>query len=166
VSRLKQQVQAHARPLPGVADERGRCLGGVLLCALLAIQILVLLQSARLASDQPNLAEFEASDAVIRRIEAADKPVASENMMHLMRAGRSEVFEPSIVSELAFVGRWDETPLVVTTRDRRFAFVLTADNAAGGDARRTPAVDAKMRVGNSQVEPLAPRLWLHLPPGG
>jgi hypothetical protein len=101
--------------------------------------------------------------ALLDRIAAATKPVASEEMALLMRAGKPLVFEPAIVTELATLGRWDEGPLVRMIRSGGFAFMITTDNTVGGSERRTPAVDAAMRQAYPRVEQPTPFLWLHLP---
>jgi hypothetical protein len=102
-------------------------------------------------------------ETLVRRIAAADKPVASEDMTLLMRAGKPIMFEPSIVTELASVGRWDEAPLVAMIRDGGFAFMITTSNDPGDHSRRTPAVDAAMRAAYPRVEHVLPELWLHSP---
>jgi membrane protein implicated in regulation of membrane protease activity len=100
--------------------------------------------------------------ALVRRIAAAEKPVASEDMVLLMLAGKPVIFEPAIVTELASVGRWNEGPLVNMVRSGGFAFMITTDDTVGGSRRRTPAVDAAMRETYPRVEQVGP-LWLHLP---
>lgn len=107
--------------------------------------------------------ELERQAALVRRIAATEKPVASENMTLLMRAGKPVIFEPAIVTELASLGRWDQAPLVKMIRSGGFAFMITTENAPGGSFHRTPAVDAAMREAYPQVEQFAPELWLHLP---
>jgi hypothetical protein len=102
--------------------------------------------------------------ALVRRIAAAKKPVASEDMTLLMLAGKPVIFEPAIVTELASVGRWDEAPLVDMIRSGGFAFMITgADTGAGSTPRRTSAVDAAMRDAYPDVEQVG-GLSLHLPP--
>jgi hypothetical protein len=101
--------------------------------------------------------------AVVRRIAAATKPVASENMTLVMRAGKQVPFEPAIVTSLAQSGVWNEEPLLQMIRSRGFAFILTLDNDHGGGAFRTPAVDAAMREAYPQVEHVGHDEWLHLP---
>ena len=92
----------------------------------------------------------------MRRIAAAEKPVASEDMTLLMRAGKPVIFEPAIVTELASLGRWDEGPLVNMIRSGGFAFMITTENAPGGSFHRTPAVDAAMREAYPKWSSLAP----------
>jgi hypothetical protein len=101
--------------------------------------------------------------ALVRRIAAADKPVASEDLVLLMRAGKPVIFEPAIVTELTETGQWDEAPLVRMIRSGAFAFVVTRDNDLGGNRFRTPVVDAAMRAVYPRVDKVTPTLWLHLP---
>jgi hypothetical protein len=55
-------------------------------------------------------------------------PVVSEDMMALLRAGKSVPFEPVIIKVTAETGVFDEAPLVKRTSDRFFdAFVVSAD---------------------------------------
>ena len=123
----------------------------------------LLVQPQRLLPDQPPAAALAQQAALIRRVAEADKPVASEEMTVIMRAGKPIMFEPSIVSELAAKGRWDEAPLVEMIRSGGFAFMITTDNDPDNHGRRTPAVDAAMRAAFPNVEKAGPRLWLHTP---
>ncbi len=153
----------------------GNVLIGVLLCDLadtpraFATTVAVLIISvllipfgwSYLRSPQ---AQIDERQALVRRIAAADKPVSSEDMTLLMRAGKPVIYEPAIVTELALVGRWDETPLVAMIRGHGFAFMITVFNAVNGGAPRSPAVEAAMRAAYPRVEEITPDLWLHLPP--
>jgi hypothetical protein len=108
----------------------------------------------------PELLDQQAG--LVARIAAADKPVASEDMVLLMLAGRPVVFEPAIVTELAAVGRWNEAPLVDMIRTHGFAFMITTDDTLGGSRRRSAAVDAAMRAAYPHVTQIG-ALWLHQP---
>ena len=94
---------------------------------------------------------------------AAPKPVASEDMTLLMRAGTGVMFEPAIVTELASVGRWDEAPLLRMIRSHGFAFVLTHDTPDGYHERRTPAVNEAFQTAYPRLEQLGPQLWIRRP---
>lgn len=107
--------------------------------------------------------QLDRQAALVDRIAAAKKPVASEDMTLLMRAGTPVIFEPAIVTELASLGRWDEEPLVNMIRSGGFAFMITTEDTPGGSLHRTPAVDAAMRRAYPRVERFGPELWLHLP---
>lgn len=100
---------------------------------------------------------------MVARIAAAEKPVASDNMTLLMQAGKSVTYEPAIVTELASIGRWDETPLVEMIKARKFAFVI-ATNSPGIEAtRRTPAVRAAIALAYPRMEEPSPGLRVRLP---
>ncbi len=110
----------------------------------------------RYMPNQATEADLAWQEALVARIAAARKPVASEDMTLLMRAGKPVIFEPAIVTELASTGQWDEAPLIEMIRARGFAFMITTDNAIGGTSRRTPAVDAAMRDAYPRVEQASP----------
>ena len=157
------------------------CLGGaligVLLCDLVAMPWRFSLVAALLILALWNLPFRDLSDAdlqqryareaaLVQRIAAAQKPVASDDISLLLRAGKGMLFEPAIVTELALLGKWDETPLVKMIRSHGFAFMVTGDDFKGGGFfRRTPGVDAAMRQAYPLTEQIAPDLWLHLPAG-
>jgi hypothetical protein len=144
-----------------LCDLVGAELGFSLVTALLILGVLNL--PLRGISDQFLREQLEPQAALVRRIAAAQKPVASEDMTLLMLAGKSVIFEPAIVTELALLGRWNEGPLVNLIRTGGFAFMITGDNAPGASPHRTSAVDAAMREAYPRVEQVGP-LWLHLPP--
>jgi hypothetical protein len=125
----------------------------------------VLILPVRQMPDRFPQAEIDRQAALVQRIAQADKPVASEDMTLLMRAGKPVIFEPAIVTELASLGRWDEGPLVSMIGSGGFAFMITTDNFPGATSRRSPAVDAAMRRAYPRVEQVGPTLWLHLPLG-
>ncbi len=100
--------------------------------------------------------------ALIDRIAQASKPVSSENMTLLIQAGKQVVYEPAIVTELAELGRWDESSLVAMIRAQAFAFMLTADDTPSLLTRRTAGVDAAMREAYPCDVRLDTALWVHL----
>ncbi len=118
----------------------------------------------RLVTVRQNPAWNAAAERAVAMIrDAAPRPVASEDMTLLMRAGTGVTFEPSIVTELASVGRWDETPLLQMIRSHGFAFVLTMDTPDGFDERRTPAVNEAFRTAYPRLERLGPQFWIRRP---
>jgi len=152
----------------------GCVLIGVLLCDLVGDQwrfslvvttliVGVLILPQRRIPDRFLQEQLGPMTALVDRIAAAKKPVASEAMTLLMRAGKPVIFEPAIATELASIGRWNEGPLVDMIRSGGFAFMITTNNTVGGSGSRTPAVDAAMREAYPQVEDLTRGLWLHLP---
>jgi hypothetical protein len=154
----------------------GCVLIGVWLCDLwgaeprlsAAIGLMILCLLALPVRQMPNhfpQQELDRQEALVRRIAMADKPVASEDMILLMRAGKPVIFEPAIVTELTLLGKWNELPLVNMIDSRGFAFMITTNDSPDATNRRTPAVNAAMRRAYPRVEQVNPELWLHLPPG-
>ena len=152
----------------------GCVLIGVLLSDLVAVGkhfskiaapliLCVLMLPIRQLTDRFPQAIVESQAALVQRIAHADKPVASENMTLLMRAGKPVIFEPAIATELASRGKWDEKPLVDMVKSGGFAFMIYSDDSLGPTPRRSPAVDAAMRLAYPRVEHVGRRLYVHLP---
>ncbi len=133
------------------------------LLALLGLQ--AALAPARLMSSETWRAQSRPPVMLLGRIRQATRPVASEDMVLLMSAGKSVVYEPAIVTELAALRRWDERPLISMIASGGFAFMLTRDGTAWPSGRRSTAVNAAMQIAYPKVEQVAPDLWLRLPPG-
>ncbi len=123
----------------------------------------VLISPVRFIPDHPSTADQATQDALVQQIQAATKPVASEDMVVLMRAGKPVIYEPAIVTELAALGRWDERSLVNMVASGGFVFMLTEDNQPGATPRRSPAVNEAMRDAYPVVEQVSSRLWMHRP---
>ena len=137
---------------------------GIAFPAVVAVLLLtVSVQHVRQATGFESPVVLARNAALVERIRAADKPVASEDMTLLMRAGKPVLFEASIVTELAMVGRWDEAPLIQMIRNKGFAFMLITTGPPGGTDRRTPAVDAAIREAYPQVEEAGPDFLLRSP---
>jgi hypothetical protein len=110
----------------------------------------------------PDHKDIAGLQALVQRISAAEKPVASEEMTLNLRAGKPVIFEPDMVTVLTSLGRYDETPLVNMIRTQGFAFMITNDNIPGGNGWRSPAVDTAMREAYPRTEQIG-GLWVHLP---
>ena len=98
-------------------------------------------------------------------IGAANGPVASEDMVLLMRAGKQVIFEPMIINELVAMGIWDETPLVGMVRDETFAFFVTRGRDVHDRTFGWPYSDAMTRAIEEHY-PHVSRLgdyWIHRP---
>ena len=136
------------------------------LCTVLLVPFLAAtaLQPARTWTDTASPAKLKQDADLVRRIHAAAQPVASEDMVLLMRAGTGVVFEPAIVTELAHLGRWDETPLVAMIRNHGFAFMITDDGTMLPTDRRTEAVNAAMVAAYPRVTEIRPYLFLREQP--
>jgi hypothetical protein len=85
------------------------------------------------------------------------KPVLSDDMVLLMRAGKTVPWEPSIFGELAGLARWDESLIVDRIHARWFAFVITSGSKGDPvyDSRFNPAVDAAIAEAYPKVVQMA-----------
>ena len=152
----------------------GTVLLGVMMCDLLhnlgrflvvaaVVLVGVMLLPFRQMPDRVSMSDLERQTRLVERIAAVDAPVASEELVLLMRAGKPVVFDPPLVTARAASGTWNEAPLVSMVRSGAFAFMVTLDNTQGGSARRSPAMDAAMREAYPTLERVGARLWFHLP---
>ena len=98
-------------------------------------------------------------DALTSRVRDASKPVLSEDMVLLMRAGKEVPWEPAIFIELASVGRWDERLIIGLIESHAFAFVITRDE----DDRYSAGLRHALWTAYPRTEAYGERT-VHLPP--
>ncbi|MEA3061165.1 MAG: hypothetical protein QOJ94_946 [Sphingomonadales bacterium] len=115
--------------------------------AALGAQILLLPGSPPWAASvasarQPQLKRLEAA------VRASTKPIISDDMVILQRAGKRVMWEPAIFAELASERVWDERPFIARIRAREFGFFVTVGDRGSGlfDSRYTPAVAAAIEA--------------------
>lgn len=101
---------------------------------------------------------------IVQRIASASKPVISDDMTLLIRAGRNVAFEPAIAAELAHTGVYDEAGFVRMIRAGDFAFFLTEGRAGAlpFDERYNAPVAAAIRAAYPHEEAIG-RFVLHMP---
>lgn len=126
------------------ARTRGRpadlWLGAVVIPAALCLQaILMKPPSYQAVWSQHRAAELA---LLARDVRAATKPVISDDMVLLIRSGKSVVWEPAIFAELARTGIWDEKPMADRIRRGEFAFFVTVGERGDRlfDSRYNPAI--------------------------
>jgi hypothetical protein len=110
--------------VPGASRRGGRAtIRDLLVPVLLGVQLLriplpdtTLLTGARAR---------QAMDQVFDMIQAAPKPVLSDDMVLLLRAGKQVPIEPAIFAELASVGRWDQTKFIELINAHAFELIVT-----------------------------------------
>jgi hypothetical protein len=116
-----------------------------LIPAALGAQILLLPGSPPWAVSMapPRQPALERLEAAVR---ASPKPIISDDMVLLMRSGKTVMWEPAIFAELASERAWDERPFIARIRDRQFGFFVTVGDRGSRlfDSRYTPAVAAAM----------------------
>lgn len=83
-------------------------------------------------------------EPIVALIRATRRPVISDDMTLLLRAGREVEWEPAIAAELGAAGRYDEAGLVRMIRQRRFGLFITEGDSGDPsfDSRYNPAVAA------------------------
>jgi hypothetical protein len=75
----------------------------------------------------PDAEHMQQARAVLQLIEAAPKPVLSEEMTLLMRAGKGVPMEPAIFQELAHKGIWNQDRIIDLIKSHFFEFVVIGD---------------------------------------
>ncbi len=99
------------------------------------------------------------NDRLVERIQHSPKPVASDDMTIVLRAGKSVVFEPAIVRVLIASGTWDPAALLKMFHDHAFAMVITGSHAVEGG----PVLERAMAADYPMVEQATSALAVHLP---
>ncbi len=104
-------------------------------------------------------AQLRQLDDLVTRIRDAPRPVLSEDMVLLMRAGKEVPWEPAIFTELASTGRWDERLIIDLIESHFFEFVITREK----DDRYTAGVTRALKTAYPRTEEHGERT-VHLPP--
>ncbi len=103
------------------------------------------------------------ADRALAAVRSVNGPVLSEDMVLLVKAGKDIPWEPAIVTQLANVGLWDETPAIAMLERRVFDLVVV--RKLDHPQRYTPAMRRAIehayyvaeRIGESYVI-MRPRL--------
>jgi predicted secreted protein len=130
-------LRTAANHASGVPPTHGKCQAAPLILTAL-LPLAIAFQAAILPDipqDEDNWSPAMKTqlDGLSQQIRASAKPVISDDMVLLIRSGKSVVWEPSIFAELASLGRWDDRPLIARIEHGDFAMFITAD-ALGGVA--------------------------------
>ncbi|HWU91765.1 MAG TPA: hypothetical protein VN106_00775 [Sphingomicrobium sp.] len=120
-------------------EERGAVLLRIGLPLLIGVQALLVPPPLAAEVKPSRMAE---TWQLVQMIHDADRPVISDDMVLIKRAGREVVWEPAIFAELASKGIWDERPFIARVRRGEFAFFVTRGDRGGVlfQNRYTPAV--------------------------
>lgn len=145
----------------------GKTSGPVLTTAILPVAIAlqaVLLPGGAGQTELVEPARKAELEQIAQMVAAADRPVISDDMVILLRAGKSVVWEPAIFAELASTGLWAERPFVERIERRAFAFFITVRERGDRlfDSRYNPAVADAMDAAYPVKRSLA-GLTLHFP---
>lgn len=113
-------------------SQRKRDAGRPTIVLILALPLLLLMQVLRSPTSWDfNLAspiQSQQLEQLLDRIRHADRPVLSDDMVLLMKAGKEVPWEPAIFIELASTGRWDERRITDLIASHYFGFVISHGN--------------------------------------
>jgi hypothetical protein len=137
-----------------------RSLAAAIISVMLLAQILIIPPAPGYFGADP-----EQMKQLVARIRDTRRPVLSDDMVILLRAGKEVPWEPAIFAELASTGRWDERLIIDRIAANEFAFIATQKSPGDPlyENRFTPAVDRALRKAYPRTELLGGMI-LHLPP--
>ena len=102
--------------------------------------------------------------ALVARVGASPKPVVSDDMVLLRRAGQNVIWEPAMIAELGSAGVYDQVRLAAHVRRGDFGFFVTYGDR--GDViynqRFTPLIANAIDAAYPRRERVG-ALTLHLP---
>jgi hypothetical protein len=107
-------------------DSRPAQIGPMFLVLVPAVLVVQVLRLPMVGTAVSTPAETRGLAALVARISATDRPVLSEDMVLLLKAGKRVPWEPAIFAELGSTGRWDERLITDRISAHNFAFVVTA----------------------------------------
>ena len=105
-----------------------------------------------------------AMQALVARVRASTKPVVSDDMVLLRRAGQDVLWEPAIIAELGSAGVYDQKRLAAHVRRGDFGFFVTYGDRGDliYDQRFTPIIADAIDAAYPRRERVG-ALTLHLP---
>lgn len=77
----------------------------------------------RIASEDPG--SMRGLTRLVSQMRAAPKPVFSEDMTLLLRAGKQVPWEPAIITELSDMGMWNQQRIITLIEGHFFSFMVT-----------------------------------------
>lgn len=106
----------------------------------------------------------EQLDRLLAGVTHANRPVLSDDMVLLMKAGKTVPWEPAIFAELASTGRWDERQVIDMIAAHDFAFIITMGHPGEPmyDSRFDPGVSQAIEAAYPDAQICASRI-VHLP---
>jgi hypothetical protein len=107
-----------------------RSLLAIALPLLVAFQAFVL-PDVPIDSWRTNAARRVELNQLFQMVRSARKPISSDEMVMLVRAGKTLPWEPAMYSELGTIGVWDQKPFVRKIRNGDFSFFITAYDGKG-----------------------------------
>jgi len=154
---------------PGAANLQSRLkwpVASFIMPVLLICQVLIMPSSAAAAFRLNDSERNEQLGQLLAKVEQARRPVLSDDMVLLMKAGKTVPWEPAIFAELAATGQWNDRLLTRLIANQVFAFVLTTGMPGQPlyDSRFDPAVSHAIAVAYP-VEQSCAGMIVHVPSG-
>ena len=136
---------------------------GVLLL-LIGLGLPIQMLDPPIAPDPASTQNRAAMLTLVARVRASAKPVVSDDMVLLRRAGQAVVWEPAMIAELGSAGVYDQARLAAHVRRGDFGFFVTHGDRGDliYDQRFTPAIADAIDTAYPRRERVGP-LTLHLP---
>ena len=136
---------------------------GVLLL-LIGLGLPIQMLDPPIAPDPSSTQNRAAMLTLVARVRASAKPVVSDDMVLLRRAGQAVVWEPAMIAELGSAGVYDQARLAAHVRRGDFGFFVTHGDRGDliYDQRFTPAIADAIDTAYPRRERVGP-LTLHLP---
>lgn len=136
----------------------------IVLLALAGIGLPVHMSDPPLPADPAMARDRAAMAGLVARVRASPRPVISDDMVLLLRAGQPALWEPAIIAELGSAGRYDQTALAARVRRGEFGFFVTHGDRGDliYDQRFTPVVADAIDAAYPRRE-IVGGLTLHLP---
>ena len=108
---------------------------------MLAVQVEMASPQSQLTFDK-DMERTQEYKALQRLVASTSKPVISDDMVVLVRAGKQVYLESAIIAELTSLGKFDESELLGLMANKQFAFIITNGRAEDEifRARYTPAM--------------------------
>ena len=154
-----------------LAYVRGRDIrpgASVLVPASLFLAIAIQVQELPRRPDTMDIDDARAQAArlapLVALIRATPKPVISDDMTLLIRAGRDVQWEPAIAAELGAAGRYDQAAFARMIRNKRFGLFITEGDRGGAmfKQRYNPPVAEAMASAYPNTSVLG-RFTIHAP---
>ena len=132
-----------------------------LLCVAIAL-LAMLAKRRHYCADYFDPGLIAIQENLVRELAREPKPVMSEDMILLLRAGKEVPIEPAIFRELAMNGQWDQRRYLDLIDNHAFAFMITKPDKILTPERYTPEMLAATARAYPRVEVRGPYL-VHYP---
>jgi 4-amino-4-deoxy-L-arabinose transferase-like glycosyltransferase len=103
--------------------------------------------------DAPRQVEL---DRLAQMIRTAPKPIISDDMVMLVRSGKTVQWEPAMYAELGYNGIWDDRPFIAKIRNGDFSFFIT--RYEGTDAVHHSSYNPKVAAAIATAYPVVRKL--------